>query len=228
VDLAEKEQSHARLVNVGSVGVMARWAARHHAHLIHISTDYVFDGNSDHPYTEDDEKNPVNFYGLTKSDGEDQILESQCSFQILRVSWVYSPWGKNFVKTMLKLGSEKETLNIVADQIGAPTSAEDIADVILELSQHIDKQGIYHYTGLGDASWCDFAKEIFRQAQGLGYALKVKTVNPIATAEYPTPAKRPLNSRMNCEKFETTFGIKRIPWQQSLGKTLQQLKAETK
>lgn len=228
VDLAEKEQEHARLVNVGSVGVMARWAAKHHAHLIHVSTDYVFDGSLDRPYREDDKKNPINFYGLTKSDGEDQIIESCCSHQILRVSWVYSPWGSNFVKTMLRLGKEKESLNIVGDQVGSPTSAEDIADAILTMTRQTDKKGIFHYTGLGEVSWYEFAKEIFHQMTVIDDSLKVKSVNSIMTSEYPTPAKRPLNSRMTCEKFETTFGIKRIPWQQSLEKTLRQLKAESR
>lgn len=227
VDLAEKEQAHARLVNVGSVGVMARWAARHGAHLIHLSTGYVFDGNLDRPYKEDDPKNPLNFYGLTKSDGEDQVIDSLCSHQILRVSWVYSPWGKNFVKTMLKLGSEKEDLKVVSDQVSSPTSADDIAEVILEMAKHPEKNGIYHYSGLGEVSWYDFAKEIFRQAEKMGYPLKVKSVISIPTSEYPTLVKRPLNSRLNCEKFETTFGFKRIPWQQSLEKTLLQLREGT-
>src|SRR6185312_2487221 len=226
VDLAEKEQAHARLVNVGSVGVMARWAARHDAHLIHFSTDYVFDGSAVRPYVEDDEKNPINFYGLTKSDGEDQILESSCSHQILRVSWVYSPWGKNFVKTMLKLGTDREELKVVSDQIGGPTSAEDIADVILQISKSPEKNGIFHYSGLGTTSWHDFAEEIFRQARELGYPLKVSSVIPIKTEEFPTPAKRPLNSRISCEKFEKAFGLRLMPWQKSLETTLRQIKAE--
>lgn len=226
VDLAEKEQDHARLVNVGAPGVMARWAAKHGAHLIHFSTDYVFDGSANHPYTEEDAKNPINFYGLTKSDGEDQILESNCSHQILRVSWVYSPWGKNFVKTMLKLGSEREELKIVEDQVGAPTSAEDIADVVMQISQQPSKNGIFHYSGQGSVSWYSFAQEIFRQAKEMGYPLKLQTVAPIKTAEFPTPAKRPLNSCLSGAKFEKTFGIKQMPWAQSLEKTLHQMKAD--
>jgi dTDP-4-dehydrorhamnose reductase len=224
VDLAEKEQDHARLVNVGAVGVMARWAARHNAHLIHFSTDYVFDGAADHPYQEDETKNPINFYGLTKSDGEEQILDSKCSHQILRVSWVYSPWGQNFVKTMLRLGCEKEELKIVADQVGAPTSAEDIADVVVQISKQPEKNGIFHYCGQGEVSWHGFAEEIFRQARTMGYPLKVQLISPIKTTEFPTLAKRPLNSRLSSEKFEKTFGIQKIPWQKSLERTLHQMK----
>jgi len=226
VDLAEKEQAHARLVNVGSVGVMARWAARHDAHLIHFSTDYVFDGSAVRPYVEDDEKNPINFYGLTKSDGEDQILESNCSHQILRVSWVYSPWGNNFVKTMLRLGKEREEVKVVTDQIGCPTSAEDIAEVVMQMANHPEKSGIFHYSGRGEASWYDFANEIFQQAKAQGFSLKVKSLVPISTEEYPSVVKRSLNSRLNCQKFQANFGLDLHPWTQSLEKTIHQLKKE--
>ena len=171
--------------------------------LIHISTDFVFDGYKDSPYTEEDATNPLSVYGTTKLKGEQNIQETLDKFFIFRTSWLYSEHGNNFMKTMLRLGKERTTLSVVADQIGTPTYAKDLAEVILKLIVE-DKQcyGIYHYSNEGEISWFDFATEIFKQK-----GLKVK-VNPIATKEYPTPARRPSYGVLDKFRIKKKFGFK--------------------
>lgn len=221
VDLAETDRENALAVNTTAVEIMAGWAAKNKAHFIHYSTDYVFDGQKTSPYREDDQKNPLSYYGLTKSLGEDAIVVSGGSYHILRVSWVYSPWAKNFLKTMLKLGSERKELTIVSDQYGAPTSAEEIAAVTHLLAERNEAPGIYHFTGGGETTWYDFAQEIFQQAKRHGLPLAVQSVKPILAADYPTPAKRPRNSRLDCQKVRSCFGVRQESWQESVRKTVE-------
>ncbi|MET0528879.1 MAG: dTDP-4-dehydrorhamnose reductase, partial [Microvirga sp.] len=199
VDQAEKEPELAQAINGIGPGVVAGTAAAMAIPLIHISTDYVFDGTLDRPYRESDSVNALGVYGASKLMGEQAVAAEAQDHVILRTAWVYSPFGKNFVKTMLRLGSEREELGVVADQVGSPTSALDIADGILSVGRKLVEnpqdrslRGIFHMAGSGYASWAEFAAEIFASSVRLGGpAAKVR---PIATADYPTPAKRPANS----------------------------------
>jgi len=217
VDKAEKEEKLANQVNHLAVRQLAEIAKAQQAKLIHISTDYVFDGKSDESYTETDETNPINVYGKTKLAGEKALQEIMpMNAIIIRTSWVYSEYGNNFVKTMLRLGKERDELNVVNDQIGSPTYATDLAEVILTIINNEDYQDtkqpteIYHYSNEGEISWYDFAKEIFKLAK-----IDCK-VTPIKTEQYLTLAKRPKNTVMNKSKIEKDFGIGAISWQDSL------------
>ena len=217
VDKAEEEQDQANQVNHLAVKQLAQIAKNQQAKLIHISTDYVFDGASDNPYTETDETNPINVYGRTKLDGDRAVQEIMPTDAIIiRTSWVYSEYGNNFVKTMLRLGKERDELSVVSDQIGSPTYATDLANVILKI---IDDKGyqakgrvteIYHYSNKGKISWDEFSKEIFELAD-IHCAVK-----PITTKQYPTPAKRPKNTLMNKDKIAKTFGVNIPNWKESL------------
>ena len=217
VDKAEEEQDLANQVNHIAVKQLARIAKKQQAKLIHISTDYVFDGESDKPYTETDETNPVNVYGKTKLAGEKSLQEVMpTNAIIIRTSWVYSEYGNNFVKTMLRLGKEKNEINVVSDQIGSPTYATDLAGVILKVinnKNHLEKQQpteIYHYSNEGGVSWYDFAKEVFKLA-GIQCS-----VDPITTNQYPTLTKRPKNTCMNKDKITETFSVNIPDWRESL------------
>lgn len=186
VDLAETEAEQAFRVNSDGVKFLAEECREQHATLIHISTDYVFDGNNDRPYTPDDHTSPVNVYGKSKLEGERLALEINPKTIIIRTSWVYSPYGKNFYTTMLKLMKEREEINVVSDQIGKPTSAHDLAHHILEIIRSADsKYGIRNFAGNEIMSWYDFARKI---AEENGFSTRI---NPIPTSAYPTPAKRP-------------------------------------
>ncbi|SFB04415.1 dTDP-4-dehydrorhamnose reductase [Poseidonocella pacifica] len=226
VDKAESEDSAARAINGHAPGAMAHAAAARGIPFVHISTDYVFDGSGDTPRTPDAPTAPLGAYGRTKLRGEEKVREAGGVHAILRTSWVFSAHGTNFVKTMLRLGAERKKLTIVADQIGGPTPAADIAAACLriagDLSASPDKSGTYHFSGAPDASWADFAREIFAQA-------KIDcAVEDIPTSAYPTPATRPLNSRLDCSSTETTFGIPRPDWHAGLAHVLTQLeKAQT-
>jgi dTDP-4-dehydrorhamnose reductase len=218
VDKAEKEQELANQVNHLAVKQLAGIAKEQKAKLIHISTDYVFDGESDKPYKETDTTNPINVYGKTKLAGEKALQEIMpTNAMIIRTSWVYSEYGNNFVKTMLRLGKERDELNIVSDQIGSPTYATDLAEVILKIINNTNyrnkKQSteIYHYSNEGEISWHDFAKEIFELVD-----IQCR-VNPITTGEYPTPAQRPKNTVMQNDKIARIFGLKIANWKASLG-----------
>jgi dTDP-4-dehydrorhamnose reductase len=221
VDRAEGEESLAELVNATTPGRIAQAAAARGLPLVHISTDYVFDGSGTQPWSVDSPTAPLGAYGRTKLHGEHAIRTTGGAHAILRTSWVVSAHGSNFVKTMLRLGAERDRLTIVADQVGGPTPAAAIADACLAIAvQLVDepgKSGTYHFSGAPDASWADFAREIFRQA-GLNCE-----VADIPTSEYPTPATRPLNSRLDCSLTEAVFGVVRPDWRNGLADILAEL-----
>jgi dTDP-4-dehydrorhamnose reductase len=224
VDKAEEEKDLANQVNHLVVKQLAEIANKQQAKLIHISTDYVFDGESDKPYKEYDTTNPINVYGKTKLAGEKVLQEIMpTNAMIIRTSWVYSEFGNNFVKTMLRLGKERDELNVVSDQMGSPTYATDLAGVILEIinnkefSELDQTTQIYHCSNEGKISWYDFSKEIFKLAK-----VDCK-VNPITTEQYPTPARRPRNTLMDKDKIRSVFGTKQPFWKTSLVKYIQNL-----
>ncbi len=211
VDKAESETANAKSVNVDGALILAKACARYGAKLIHISTDFVFDGAQARPYMEDIAPNPLSVYGLTKLEGEKAIQMNLNEYFILRTAWLYSEYGQNFVKTMLRLGLERDTLNVVSDQIGTPTYAGDLAKVILKIIvEDRSDFGIYHYSNEGVASWYDFAKAIFEIANVFCEVL------PIKTEAYPTPAKRPTNSILDKTMIKNDFSIKIPYWRDSL------------
>lgn len=222
VDKAESDEATARLVNAEAPGAIARAAAARGIPLVHISTDYVFDGSGTRPWQTDDPTGPLGAYGRTKLAGEQAIRAAGGPHAILRTSWVFSAHGGNFVKTMLRLGAERERLTIVADQTGGPTPAGAIAEACLTIAQRLaegrGQTGTFHLSGTPDVTWADFAREIFRQS-GLG----PEVVN-IATSEYPTPARRPLNSRMDCTSLSQAYGIERADWRPQLAEVLKELR----
>ncbi|MDZ8183310.1 MAG: dTDP-4-dehydrorhamnose reductase [Nostoc sp. ChiSLP02] len=223
VDKAESESELATAINATAPLILAEESEKLGAFLIHISTDYVFDGNGCRPYQETDATNPLSVYGKTKLAGEQAIQENCTHHLILRTAWVYGNFGKsNFVKTMLRLGAERPELRVVADQIGSPTWAKDIAATIAETIPHLslDIAGTYHYTNSGVASWYDFAVAIFEEAQQQGVPLKVENVIPITTPEYPTPARRPPYSVLACGKISTLLGKYPPHWRQRLRQML--------
>ncbi|MBD2508066.1 dTDP-4-dehydrorhamnose reductase [Nostoc muscorum FACHB-395] len=227
VDKAESEPELAIAINATAPLIIAQESQKLGAFLIHISTDYVFDGNGYRPYQETDVTNPLSVYGKTKLAGEEAIRETCAHHLILRTAWVYGTFGKsNFVKTMLRLGAEREELRVVADQIGSPTWAQDIAAVIAQTIPQLTPEisGTYHYTNSGVASWYDFAVAIFEEAQQLGFPLKVERIVPITTAEYPTPASRPAYSVLACGKISAILGTYAPHWRQRLRQMLRDLK----
>ena len=230
VDKAESEPELAEKINTIAPGVLATTTQELGAFLVHISTDYVFDGRQSHPYQETDQTNPLGVYGRTKLAGE-QTVQANCDrFLILRTAWVHSSYGKgNFVKTMLRLGAEREEIRVVADQIGSPTWTGDLALAITQLIPQLipDNCGIYHYTNSGVASWYDFAVAIFAEAEQLGFPLKIQRVIPITTADYPTPAQRPAYSVLACEKITPILRTPRPHWRQGLRQMLAKLYART-
>jgi dTDP-4-dehydrorhamnose reductase len=221
VDQAESDPELAEAINGIGAGVVAGAATAMNVPVIHLSTDYVFDGTADRPYREDDPVSPLGAYGASKLLGEEAVAAEAENHVILRTAWVYSPFGKNFVKTMLRLAADREELGVVGDQYGSPTSALDIADGILAISRNLlekpeerSLRGLFHMTGTGFASWAEFATEIFALSARLGGASA--KVRPIATADYPTPAKRPANSRLDCSKLKEVHGVALPPWRSSL------------
>ncbi|MBB5723622.1 dTDP-4-dehydrorhamnose reductase [Loktanella ponticola] len=214
VDKAETDSDQAEQVNHLAVGTMARAAAKRGIPFLHISTDYVFPGDGDQPWQPDDETGALGVYGATKRRGEEAIEMAGGVYAVLRTSWVVSSTGNNFVKTMLRLGADRDVLTIIDDQTGGPTAADDIADALLTMARaYADGRkdsGIYHFSGAPDCTWAGFAAEIFDQA---GITCEI---TPIPTTDYPTPAARPLNSRLDCSTLETDFGIKRPDWRKSL------------
>ncbi|SIO59797.1 dTDP-4-dehydrorhamnose reductase [Rhodovulum sp. ES.010] len=221
VDRAEQEEALATAVNGAAPGAMARACAARGIPFVHISTDYVFDGAGQTPRRPDDPAAPLGAYGRSKLAGEQAVRAAGGGHAILRTSWVFSAHGSNFVKTMLRLGAERDSLRIVADQTGGPTPAAAIAATCLRILEGIEENknfsGTYHYSGAPDTSWADFAREIFAQA-GLAVA-----VEDIATADYPTPARRPLDSRLDCTALEARFGIARPDWRAALRDVLKEL-----
>ena len=224
VDLAETEQDMANLINHVAVGKIAEACAQIKALLVHYSTDYVFDGEGTSIFNETDVLKPLNAYGQTKALGEQAIQNAQCNYLIFRTSWVFAQKGKNFLKTMLALAQQREELSIINDQIGAPTSAELIADVsahaIVQTLRDQTKIGIYHLVASGETSWFEYANYIFEQAKNLGVNLAIQQVNPIPTAAYPTPAKRPHNSRLNNQKIQHAFQIYLPDWKVHVQRTV--------
>lgn len=232
VDQAETEPDLAMRVNASAVGLLAEEAARARALLVHYSTDYVFDGRKPGAYAEGDATNPLNLYGLSKLRGEEAIRAARARHLIFRTSWVYAPRGKNFPRTILKLAHTRSGLTVVADQVGAPTSAELIADVTAHVLTHMaesdDLLGTYHLTAAGETSWHAYAQVLLRQAAARGYALQASAdkVLPIATADYPTPAKRIANSRLATDKLRVAFGLTLPPWDAQLGRFLEEFPHE--
>ncbi len=232
VDKSEEEPELAMAINGIAPGILAEEAKRLGAGLVHYSTDYVFDGSGDRPWREDDTPAPINTYGKTKLAGEEAIRASGAGHLILRVSWVHGVHGANFVKTMLKLGAQRPELSIVNDQIGSPTSARVIADGTAQILAQChrdtagdfrERGGLLHLTCGGETNWYEFALEIFRQARELGLNLAVQQVKPIPTSAYPVPAKRPLNSRMNCEQLAERFHLIPADWQMALWHGMEEL-----
>ncbi len=223
VDRAEDEPQLARVINGDTPGAMARAAAERDLPFLHISTDYVFDGAGDMPRTTQDPTDPLGSYGQTKLAGEHQISQAGGWYAILRTSWVFSAHGHNFVKTILRLAEARDTLTIVADQIGGPTSAADIADTLLTMAKTGGQVegGLFHYSGAPDVSWAGFAREIVSQA-GL-----ITQITDISTADYPTPAPRPLNSRLECSRLNDIYGLGRPDWKAGLAQVLTELKVST-
>lgn len=219
VDRAESEKDLAFLINGEAVGVLAAVCKENHCHFIHISTDYVFAGNAVAPYSEDAVTNPRSVYGASKLEGERQALQFNADTIIIRTSWVYSEFGKNFVRTMIKLMSEKEEINVVNDQSGCPTYAGDLAEaILLIISSGNWRPGIYHYSNEGAITWYDFAVAI---KEFSGSHCKV---NPIPTSQYPTPAKRPAYAVLDTTKVQQVFGMRIKDWKQSLLVCLKRLK----
>ena len=235
VDKAKTETELANRINGTAPTLIAEEVQRLGAALIQVSTDYVFDGRKNTPYTEEDPPNPINAYGQSKLLGEEGVRKICERHLILRTAWVYGRFGKgNFVKTMLKLGAEREELRVVADQVGTPSWTRDLAGAITQLGQQITLEraekhpltGVYHFTNSGVASWYDFAVAIFEEAQQLGFPLKVQRIVPITTPEYPTPAKRPAYSVLSTKKISTILGTHPPHWRESLRQMLKQLYSE--
>ena len=211
VDLAESEPEKAFAVNAQGVANLAEACKEHNAVLIHVSTDYVFDGETNLPYEEDNFTNPAGVYGASKRKGEELALEINPKTVILRTSWLYSEFNKNFVKTMLNLFSTKDELNIVSDQHGQPTNANDLAEAIMKIIETEHKTyGIFHFSNQPETTWYDFAAKIAEFSDS-----KIK-LNPITTEQYPTPAKRPARSTMSLDKIENTYHIQPKHWEHSL------------
>lgn len=222
VDKAESEEAAATVVNGDAPAAIARACAAQAVPFLHVSTDYVFDGSGDRPFRPDDPTGPLGAYGRSKLAGEIGVRDSGARALILRTSWVVSAHGANFVKTMLRLGRERASLTVVADQIGGPTPAAAIADALFSAARAMVQGapgGTHHFAGAPDTSWADFAREIMARA-GLACA-----ITDIPTSAYPTPAKRPANSRMDCSALEQAFGIRRPDWRAGLDDILRELNA---
>ena len=227
VDRAESEPETAFAVNREGPAHLADKCRKRGIPLIHVSTDYVFDGTKPDAYIEEDPVAPLGVYGESKAAGEAEVRERIAKHIIVRTAWLAGVHGHNFVKTMLKLGREKDTLRVVSDQFGCPTIAADLADAILKVVRQAEKNqpvkwGTYHYCGAGKTTWHGFATAIFEIA-GQYEKFAVKNVVPISTAEYPTPVRRPANSVLNCSKIERHFGIRPRPWRESLTAMIEQL-----
>ncbi|MEE9103058.1 dTDP-4-dehydrorhamnose reductase [Pseudomonas nitroreducens] len=238
VDKAESDYVTAHKINAEAVDTLARYARKSNSWLVHYSTDYVFDGGSDKPFDEETEPAPVNAYGRSKLEGEIAIRESGCRHLIFRTSWVFAVRGNNFAKTILRLAKERNELRVIADQFGAPTSAELIADVTAQilqrLSSDVDLQqtasGTYHLVASGETSWHQYAQLVVAEALNLGCSLQASSerVVPITTADYPLPAKRPQNSRLANAKLQRTFGLVLPDWTIHLRRMVQELVEQEK
>lgn len=229
VDKAEAEPNLAMAVNRDGAGALAAAAAGLGVPFIHVSSDYVFDGRKEAPYREEDAPCPLGAYGRSKLEGETAVRDACPGGVILRTSWVYSPFGQNFVRTMLRLAATREKVQVVDDQHGAPTAAPDLAAAILELAERLsaprtndrDTGGIYHLAAAGETTWHGFAAAVFAGWARRGH--RVPMLEPITTAQYPTPARRPANSRLDCNKLARVFGLRLPTWQSSLERCLDEL-----
>lgn len=230
VDKAESEPELAFLVNAQTPGILAQEAEKLGAWLIHYSTDYVFDGSGGEAWKETDAPNPLNIYGASKLQGERNIAANCSKYIILRTSWVYAAKGGNFAKTMLRLAQERESLSVVDDQIGAPTGARLLArltaDVIPKAMQNPGLSGLYHAVAAGETSWYGYARFVIGGARQRGVAIKVsdENVRPVTSSQFPTPAKRPANSRLDTSKLEQAFGIKLPDWQTGVAEMLDDIR----
>lgn len=220
VDRAETEETLATRINGAGAGHVAAVANRMGMPIIHLSTDYVFDGALDRPYREEDDTSPICAYGRSKLEGERQVVAANPNHVILRTSWVYSPFGANFVRTMLRLGQTRGEVGVVGDQRGNPTSALDIADAVIAVARKLlapggrsDILGVFHLSGTGEATWAEFAAAIFEDAAAHGRA--PVSVKPISTADYPTAARRPANSRLNTSRLRRAYGLELPSWRES-------------
>ena len=231
VDRAEQEVALATCINADAPALLAQWAAEHDAWLVHYSTDYVFDGTRDAPYDEACAPNPQSAYGRSKLAGELAVAASGCRHLTLRTSWVYAARGGNFARTMLKLARERELLRVVADQFGAPTAAELIADVsalalhrvLADADFAVQAGGLYHLSAAGATSWHGYAQYVLEQARAFGAELRCRELAPISTAEYPLPAPRPANSRLDCTRLQQAFGVHLPDWQVQVQRMLREL-----
>lgn len=242
VDKAEEEEALATIINGEAPGVLAREAARRGIPFVHYSTDYVFDGTGDAPRKENANPAPLNAYGRSKREGEKAVVAAGGAYLIFRTSWVYDSFGKNFLTTMLRLGAERETLSVVADQIGAPSYAPHLAEATLEALEEAHKEagmsgrvkrgvnanhrnvfpsGIYHLCNGGETSWHGFAEAIFAEAKRRGMEMRVRSVEPIPSTAYPASAARPLNSRLDCGKLDETFGLRLPDWREGLREAME-------
>jgi dTDP-4-dehydrorhamnose reductase len=230
VDKAEAEPDLARCVNATAVAALAKACASRRVPLIHVSTDYVFDGTKDGTYREDDAPSPLSVYGRTKLEGENAARSAAPQHVIIRTSWLYSAHGINFVKTMLRLGAERDELRVVADQHGAPTSAANLARAILSIADRIAHDnsaglsGTFHYADAGETTRLQFAQAIFEDAAS--WANIKAHIVPAATADFPAPARRPPNSLFDCSKIEKTYGLARQPWRASLASVLEDVRKQ--
>ncbi len=221
VDKAEQDVDAAFAANAQAPGVIARWCAAHGVPFVHYSTDYVFDGQGTAPYREDEPTAPLGVYGTSKRDGEEAVRAAGGRHLIFRTAWVYAPHGTNFLRTMLRVGAERDVLRVVADQIGTPTPAALIADVTAQALQHPGElSGTWHLTASGQTSWHGFAEAIFAEAVATGVLAKAPTVEAIASSEYPTPAKRPAWSVLDNHKLQQDFGIMLPAWQDGLKRVM--------
>ncbi|EXF95552.1 dTDP-4-dehydrorhamnose reductase [Pseudomonas fluorescens HK44] len=227
VDKAESDKDLALQVNAAAVQVIAEEAFKLGSWVVHYSTDYVFDGSGASAWRENDVVSPINHYGLTKLLGEQALISSGCKCLIFRTSWVYGARGSNFAKTMLRLASSRPELNVIADQIGAPTGADLIADVTTVALRHALQNpsvaGVYHLAAAGFTSWYEYASLVIDYGRNNGQAVVAQSVKPISSAEYPTPARRPLNSRLNTEKLRETFSIHLPEWQSGVTRMLKEV-----
>jgi dTDP-4-dehydrorhamnose reductase len=229
VDKAESEPDLARALNATAPGVLAREARRHGICLVHYSTDYVFDGSGSQARDENAATGPLSVYGRTKLEGEELIRASGCHHVILRTSWVYAARGANFARTMLRLAAEREELKVIADQVGAPTGADLLADVTAQLLprlfDHVALSGTYHCVAGGETNWHGYATHVIEWARARGHAVKVAAdrIHAVPTSAYPTPAERPLNSRLLTTKLQRTFGLVLPPWQRGVERMLSEV-----
>ncbi|MBV8888925.1 MAG: dTDP-4-dehydrorhamnose reductase [Alphaproteobacteria bacterium] len=229
VDRAESEADRAWLANAEGPRYIAEACAAIEAAMLHLSTDYVFDGSKQGPYNESDPVSPIGEYGRSKEAGEQAIRNTLSEHIILRTSWVYGLYGHNFVKTILRLATERPVLRVVADQRGSPTAARDIAETLVVIAEHVARGaapwGTFHFAGAGNVSWHGFAEAILGLSGPSGG--RPTRVEPIATADYPTPARRPMNSVLDCTRLRAAFGIVPRPWQEALQAVMAELAAET-